>query len=137
MEAYEKDRAAISLLSRYEANDVAAIMFGRQSSSNWIISPPYLQKLEDDLIKNVTLNVQLEYIVSRKTNTEKIEGTVMAARSFILRSDSPARQKLIMMLTQTDPPKGRPLFPFLFLKFAMVNPFDALLIIFSASFFFT
>lgn len=124
--AYNGERAAISLLSRYEANDVAAIVFGVQSSSNWIISPPYLHQLKHDLINNVTLDVQFEYIVSRKSNTEKIERTVSAARSFILESDSPARHSLIMMLTQTNPPRGRSNFPFLFPKFTMVFPFDAL-----------
>lgn len=121
---YERDRAAISLLSRFEANDVAAIVFGAQSCSNWIISPPYLQHLKEDLVNNKTLTVQFEYIVSRKTNTEKIEGTVTAAKSFILQSDSPARHDLIMMLYHTEPPERRSHFPFLFPKLLMVNPFN-------------
>lgn len=75
----------MTFLSNYEANDLAAVVLGPQSTSLWIISPPDLERLKDDLAKNVTLKIQYKYTVSRVTNTEKIAGTVSSERSFDLK----------------------------------------------------
>lgn len=107
-------------MSNYEANDVAAVVLGPQSTSLWIISPPDLQRLKEDLASNITLKVQFKYVVSRVTNTEKISGTVTGERSFDLKSDTPARQELLNMLNHTSSDDKRSQLPFLFPKFLKV-----------------
>lgn len=121
--AYSKDRSAITFLSNYEANDVAAVILGPQSTSLWIISPPDLKRLKDDLASNVTLKVQFKYVVSRVTNTEKIAGTVTGERSFDLKDDTPARSELLNMLKNISTSDKRSQLPFLFPKFLKVISF--------------
>lgn len=118
--AYSKDRSAITFLSNFEANDVSAVVLGPNSTSLWIISPPDLERLKDDLEKNVTLKVQYKYDVSRQSNTEKIAKTITEERSFDLKSDTPARQALLRMLNHISDQKPTQL-PFLFPKFLKVT----------------
>lgn len=116
----------MTFLSNYEANDLAAVTLGPQSTSLWIISPPDLDRLKNDLARNTTLKVQFKYTVSRPTNTEKIAGTVSGERSFDLKADTPARQELLDMLSaatltnSTGPNEKRSQLPFLFPKFLKV-----------------
>lgn len=117
--AYLKDRSALTFLSNYEANDVSAVVLGPNSTSLWIISPPDLERLKDDLEKNVTLKIQYKYFVSRVTNTEKIAGTITSDRSFDLKADTPARKDLLDMLDNTTDLNPTQL-PFLFPKFLKV-----------------
>lgn len=119
-QAYLKDRSALTFLSNYEANDVAAVVLGPNSTSLWIISPPDLERLIEDLTNNVTLKVQYKYTISRITNTEKISGIVSADRSFELKDDTPARQELLNMLTTTNSNGVPAQLPFLFPKFLKV-----------------
>lgn len=114
------DRSALTFLSNYDANDLSAIILGPNSTSLWIISPPDLNRLKDDLMKNVTLKVQYKYIVSRVTNTDKIAGTITRERSFDLKSETPARKELLDMLNQVSNQKPTQL-PFLFPKFLKVK----------------
>lgn len=124
--AYIKDRSAMTFLSNYNFDDLAAVILGPQSTSLWIISPPDLERLKDDLAKNVTLKVQYKYTVSRGTNTEKIAGTVSGERSFDLKDDTPARHELLNMLnsttltSSTGANEKRSQLPFLFPKFLKV-----------------
>lgn len=117
----------MTFLSNYESNDMAAVVLGPQSTSLWIISPPDLERLKEDLAKNVTLKVQYKYTVSRETNTEKIAGTVSSERSFDLKADTPARQELLSMLNSTvltnttSLNEKRSQLPFLFPKFLKVG----------------
>lgn len=113
------DQAGISFLSRYEAKDVAAVVFDSQSTSQWIISPPYFERLKTDLVNNVTIEVQFEYNVIRMTNSEKTLNTVSASTSFILNNNSSARLQLINMLNNFNSNQYI-LLPFLFPKFLMV-----------------
>lgn len=117
---YYKDRSALTFLSNYEATDVAAVVLGPNSTSLWIISPPDLKRLKDDLANNITLKVQYKYTISRVTNTEKISGTISADRSFELKSDTPARKELLNMLNQMNSNGTRAQLPFLFPKFLKV-----------------
>lgn len=123
-----KDRSALTFLSNYEANDVAAVILGPQSTSLWIISPPDLKRLKDDLASNVTLKVQFKYVVSRVTNTEKISGTVTGERSFDLKDDTPARLELLQMLNKASSNGTRSELPFLFPKFLKVILFQYLML---------
>lgn len=117
--AYVKDRSALTFLSNYEASDISAVILGPNSTSIWIISPPDLERLKDDLQNNVTLKVQYRYVISRLTNTEKIAGTIAAERAFDLKSDSPGRADLLNMLNHATNQKPTQL-PFLFPKFLKV-----------------
>lgn len=105
---------------------MAAVILGPQSTSLWIISPPDLKRLKDDLASNVTLKVQFKYVVSRVTNTEKIAGTVTGERSFDLKDDTPARLELLEMLNKSSSNETRSQLPFLFPKFLKVI-FDSIL----------
>lgn len=118
--AYVKDRSALTFLSNYEAYDVSAVVLGPNSTSIWIISPPDLLRLKDDLTKNVTLKIQYKYVVSRVTNTEKIAGTVTGERSFDLKDNAAVRSALLDMLNNLGDQKPTQL-PFLFPKFLKVN----------------
>lgn len=125
----QNDKPALTFLSNYEANDLAAVELGPQSTSIWIISPPDLNRLKDDLAKNVTLKVQFKYTVSRLTNTEKIAGTISGERSFDLTAETPARKELLGMLnsttltSSTGADEKRSQLPFLFPKFLKVIDF--------------
>ncbi|XP_031619369.1 piezo-type mechanosensitive ion channel component isoform X2 [Contarinia nasturtii] len=121
----QKDRSALTFLSNYDANDLSAIVLGPNSTSLWIISPPDLQRLKDDLMNNVTLKVQYKYFVSRKTNNDKLADTISRERSFDLKSDTPARKDLLNMLNKISNQKRTQL-PFLFPKFLKVKNPDAL-----------
>lgn len=116
---YAKDRSALTFLSNYESNDVAAVVLGPNSTSLWIISPPDLERLKDDLANNVTLKVRYKYAISRVTYNEKMSGTVEGERSFDLLEDSPARGELLSMLNHVAIGKRIQL-PFLFPKFLKV-----------------
>ena len=119
-QTYSKDRSALTFLQNYEANDVSAVVLGPNSTSLWIISPPDLERLKEDLRNNVTLKVQYKYVVSRVTNTEKIAGTVQSDRSFDLKDETPARQALLNMLDNVVDNKPTQL-PHLFPKFLKVT----------------
>lgn len=118
-EVYASDHEAITFLSNYRATDMAAAILGTESTSLWIISPPDLQRLRDDLARNVTLKVQFKYDVLRATNTDKIAGIVTGERSFDLNYNTPARQELLNMLNNPSS-NGRTRFPFMFPKFLKV-----------------
>lgn len=124
---YKTNRPATTFLSNYEGNDLAAVELGPQSTSLWIISPPDLDRLKNDLANNITLKVQFKYTVSRITNTEKIAGTVSGERSFDLKDDTPARKELLDMLNSstltnsTNANEKRSQLPFLFPKFMKVS----------------
>lgn len=94
-------------------------MLGPNSTSLWIISPPDLERLKDDLANNVTLKVRYKYAISRVTYNEKMSGTVEGERSFDLLEDSPARGELLSMLNHVAIGKRIQL-PFLFPKFLKV-----------------
>lgn len=117
---YAKDRSALTFLSNYESNDVAAVTLGPNSTSLWIISPPDLDRLKNDLLNNVTLKVRYKYAISRITYNEKMSGTVEGERSFDLLEDSEARGELLEMLNHTATDKRIQL-PFLFPKFLKVS----------------
>lgn len=116
---YAKDRAALTFLSNYESDDAAAVVLGPNSTSLWIISPPELQRLKDDLQNNVTLKVRYKYSFSRVTYNEKMSGIVEGERSFDLLDESPARAELLKMLNHISLGK-RVQLPFLFPKFLKV-----------------
>lgn len=111
---------ALTFLSNYEAVDVAAVILGPNSTALWVISPPDLQRLKDDLQNNVTLKVRYKYSISRVTYSEKMSGTIEAEQSFDILGDSPARTGLISMLNQGNT-SDRIQLPFLFPKFLKVQ----------------
>lgn len=115
---YIKDRAAVTFLSNYEPDDVAAIQLGSNSTSLWAISPPDLDRLKDDLINNVTLTVRYKYSVSRTSFSEKMAETVDGDRKIDLSPES--RAGLIAMLNR-DPNVKRIQLSFLFPKFLKVK----------------
>lgn len=115
---YVKDRSAVTFLSNYESDDVAAVQFGSNSTSLWTISPPDLGRLKDDLINNVTLKVRYKYSVSRKTYSEKMAETVDGDRKIDLSPE--ARAGLIAMLSHEANVK-RVQLPYLFPKFLKVK----------------
>lgn len=94
---------------------MAAIVLGPNSTSLWIISPPDLDRLKQDLANNVTLKVSYKYAVSRTTNTEKIAGTLQSERSFdLLPDDTESRPVLLNMLNKIGgqkPAQLKHLFP--------------------------
>lgn len=110
----------MTFLSNYESVDVAAVIFGPNSTALWMISPPDLQRLKDDLENNVTLMVRYKYSISRVTYSEKMSGTIEAERSFDISENSPARKGLISMLNQGNT-SDRIELPFLFPKFLKVK----------------
>lgn len=46
---YSRNKVALTFLSNFESNDVAAVELGANSTSLWIISPPDLDRLRDEL----------------------------------------------------------------------------------------
>lgn len=117
---YLNDRVALTFLSNFESDDVAAVQLGPNSTSLWMISPPDFERLKDDLKNNVTLLVRYKYSVSRVTYSEKMAGTVEAEQPFNLTAESPARKDLLAMLNQASVGKRIQL-PFLFPKFLKVH----------------
>lgn len=115
---YVKDRSAVTFLSNYESNDVAAVQLGSNSTSLWAISPPELERLKDDLINNVTLIVRYKYSVSRQTFSDKMAETVDGNQKFDLSQE--ARTGLIAMLNHQSNVK-RVQLSFLFPKFLKVK----------------
>lgn len=115
---YVKDRSAVTFLSNYESDDVAAVQLGSNSTSLWAISPPDLGRLKDDLINNVTLTVRYKYSMSRKTFSEKMAETVDGDQKIDLSVE--ARTGLIAMLNHESNVKPVQL-SFLFPKFLKVK----------------
>ena len=52
---YKNNGKAYTFLSNFEHVDVAAVTLGANSTSLWIISPPDLDRLIDDLEKSIIL----------------------------------------------------------------------------------
>lgn len=115
---YVKDRSAVTFLSNYESDDVAAVELGSNSTSLWSISPPDLARLKDDLINNVTLKVRYKYSISRETFSEKMAETVDGDQKIDLSPE--ARAGLIAMLNHESNVK-RVQLPFLFPKILKVK----------------
>lgn len=99
---------------------MAAVVFGPNSTALWVISPPDLQRLKNDLTNNETLKVRYKYSISRTTYSEKMSGTIEGEQSFDIQGDSPARQGLISMLNDGNLTERIQL-PFLFPKFLKVK----------------
>lgn len=139
---YAKNRVALTFLSNYESDDVAAVVLGPNSTALWIISPPDLQRLKDDLknskctreqyrfeysfyhfcvpclFADVTLKVRYKYSVTRVTYSEKMSATISDEPSYVLKNDDPARIGLVAMLEGNN--TDRIELPFLFPKFLKV-----------------
>lgn len=115
---YVKDRSAVTFLSNYESDDVAAVQLGSNSTSLWAISPPELERLKDNLINNVTLKVRYKYSVSRQTFSDKMAETVDGDQKTDLSPE--ARAGLIAMLNHESNVK-RVQLAFLFPKFLKVK----------------
>lgn len=114
------DKVALTFLSNYEAVDVAAVILGPNSTALWVISPPDLERLKNDLQNNVTLKVRYKVSISRKTYNEKMSGTIETEQEFDIKEDSPARAGLISMLNQGNSSQRIQL-PYLFPKFLKVS----------------
>lgn len=48
-EVFRNDKLALTFISNYENVDIAAVYLGTNSTAIWIISPPDLERLIDDL----------------------------------------------------------------------------------------
>lgn len=120
---YTRNKVALTFLSNFESDDVAAVELGANSTALWIISPPDLDRLREELNSSkhghdfvlfkllvtcfwflITANpvqVRYKYTISRTTYSDKMVGTISAEEKYDLKPLDPERTGLIEMLNET------------------------------------
>lgn len=56
---YSRNKVALTFLSNFESDDVAAVELGANSTSLWIISPPDLDRLLEELKSSKRIFIKL------------------------------------------------------------------------------
>ncbi|XP_036224300.2 piezo-type mechanosensitive ion channel component isoform X2 [Bactrocera oleae] len=117
--AYDKDRAAITFLSSYDATDIAAIKLPGNSPSLWNISPPDRMRLLEELKQNGTIVASFAYSITRIPPDKSLMGTVSDEIIFQMNETFAWREDLITMLETNGTSKVVPL-PDLVPKFVKI-----------------
>ncbi|XP_049305441.1 piezo-type mechanosensitive ion channel component isoform X5 [Bactrocera dorsalis] len=117
--AYDKDRAAITFLSSYDATDIAAIKLPGNSPSLWNISPPDRMRLLEELKQNGTIVASFAYSITRIPPDKSLMGTVSDEIIFQMNETFAWREDLINMLETNGTSKVVPL-PDLVPKFVKI-----------------
>ncbi|XP_044750779.1 piezo-type mechanosensitive ion channel component isoform X3 [Coccinella septempunctata] len=74
LDAYGTNRQAVTFISNYEADDIAAIKLSTDSANVWTISPPDRLRMIDEVNSNFPITVRLNYKVSHKTSKSEDSG---------------------------------------------------------------
>ncbi|XP_037048036.1 piezo-type mechanosensitive ion channel component isoform X2 [Bradysia coprophila] len=120
-QTYKKNKIALTFLSNYESLDIAAVNLGSNSTALWIISPPDLQRLIEDLRRNATLKVRYKYSVTRKTYNEKMLPTISMEPSYVIEEDDQMIRDALIRMLEGKNSSERLLLPKLFPKFLKVK----------------
>ncbi|XP_063617457.1 piezo-type mechanosensitive ion channel component isoform X4 [Cydia splendana] len=73
---YARDRTAQTFLSNYMYNDVAVINLNPNSTMNWDISQPELDRLEREAISNNSLLIKFTFTISHPSNNAQNPPTI-------------------------------------------------------------
>ncbi|CAG9784241.1 unnamed protein product [Diatraea saccharalis] len=122
---YARDRTAQTFLSNYVYNDVAVITINPNSTMNWEISPPELDRLEREAVSEEPLMVKFTYVITHPTNAVPNPPTIEDFREVSLEAKidgkpNPERETLLKLLAGTAPPDTWLNVPMLFPKFLKV-----------------
>ncbi|KAL0894989.1 hypothetical protein ABMA27_013468 [Loxostege sticticalis] len=103
---YARDRTAQTFLSNYIYNDVAVVTINPNSTMNWEISPPELDRLEKEAMTNSPLLVRLTYVITHPTNAVPNPPTIEDYREVQLPAEvdgkpNPERETLLKLLAGT------------------------------------
>ncbi|RVE48798.1 hypothetical protein evm_006572 [Chilo suppressalis] len=106
---YGRDRTAQTFLSNYIYNDVAVITINPNSTMNWEISPPELDRLEREAISDQPLLVKFTYVITHPTNAVPNPPTIEDHREVSIEAKvdgkpNPERETLLKLLAGTAPP---------------------------------
>lgn len=105
---YARDRTAQTFLSNYMYNDVAVVTLNPNSTMNWEISPPELDRLENEAISNSTLSIRFTYVLTHLTNSAQNPPTIEESREVQLEAylpngqRNPERDTLLALLAQNS-----------------------------------
>ncbi|XP_063529378.1 piezo-type mechanosensitive ion channel component isoform X2 [Cydia strobilella] len=81
---YARDRTAQTFLSNYMYNDVAVINLNPNSTMNWDISQPELDRLEREAISNNSLLIKFTFTISHPSNNAQNPPTIEDSREMPL-----------------------------------------------------
>ncbi|XP_063358294.1 piezo-type mechanosensitive ion channel component [Cydia amplana] len=81
---YALDRTAQTFLSNYMYNDVAVISLNPNSTMNWDISQPELDRLEREAISNNSLLIKFTFTISHPSNNAQNPPTIEDSREMPL-----------------------------------------------------
>ncbi|XP_063838505.1 piezo-type mechanosensitive ion channel component isoform X2 [Ostrinia nubilalis] len=103
---YARDRTAQTFLSNYIYNDVAVVTINPNSTMNWEISPPELDRLEKEAISDSPLLVRFTYVITHPTNAVPNPPTIEDFREIELPAKidgkpNPERETLLKLLAGT------------------------------------
>lgn len=114
---YSNNTSALSFISNYDEQDIAAILLDVNSTSVWMMSPPSFHKFKNDLRGNVTVKIRYSISISRRSHEQS--DVVEMSQTFYLAESDPARVELIRVFDGIDPNQWIHL-PLLFPKFVKV-----------------
>ncbi|KAF7992315.1 hypothetical protein HCN44_001640 [Aphidius gifuensis] len=102
-----KYRSSMTFLESYSAADVSAVRMSNSSRKIWGISPPDKLRLKLELEKNTTMQIHIEWSVSRQTHVKELSDTTIKTRkiefpAYIDGKLNQDRQNLIKMLTNNS-----------------------------------
>lgn len=114
---YANNTSAQSIFSKYDEQDIAAVLLDVNSTSVWTMSPPSFLKLNNDLRENVPVKIRYSISISRRTHEQS--DVAEMNQIFYLTENHPARVELIRVIDEIDPNQWIHL-PLLFPKFVKV-----------------
>ncbi|XP_024082959.1 piezo-type mechanosensitive ion channel component 1 isoform X5 [Cimex lectularius] len=117
---YWKSRSAETFLSNYIFDDVGVVIFSPHSTVVWSISPPDNATMLSDLESNKTINIRLDWTITRSISQQDQPGTLHGSKESGLVKDDPARSALAKFLKREKNTDAAGL-PYIFPKFLKVT----------------
>lgn len=112
LNAYYNKKSALTFISNYEGNDIAAVKLSTDSANIWTISPPDRNRMIEEVKSDNPISVRLNYKVSHKPSKSEDSGILSNFVQINLPAinengeRNPERIHLLEMLTtdnQTNP----------------------------------
>lgn len=102
-------RSAMTFLENYAAADVSAVRMSNSSRRLWGISPPDKTRLRQELEKNTTMQIHIEWSVARRTHVKELSDVTVKTRqiefpAYVDGALNPDRQNLIKILANNPDP---------------------------------
>ncbi|XP_044597083.1 piezo-type mechanosensitive ion channel component isoform X3 [Cotesia glomerata] len=124
---YTSDRPAYTFLDNYGSGDVATVKLSKSTQRIWGITPLEKEQLKNELKSNITMNIHVEWAVSRKTDAKDFSGisttpNIIPLPAYVNGEFNPIRTNLSLLLSsENDNPNVTLSLPHVFPKFLKIT----------------